>query len=87
MHFHHAFQAIATFHREKNCLLYEHLLHFVFEDVLCSSVWSTGCSRDAYTFEGGRVVNHTDTFAWVFLDCIAQVALQRLLLTDLPSLA
>ena len=62
---HHAFQTIATFHRVKNCLLYEHLSHSDFEDVLCSS----GCSRDAYTFEGGRVVNHTDTLGLVVLLC------------------
>ena len=63
----HAFQTIATFHRVKNCLLYEHLSHSDFEDVLCSSVWNTGYSRDAYTFERGRVVNHADTLGLVVL--------------------
>ena len=68
---HHAFQTIAIFHRVKNCLLYEHLSHSDFEDVLCDNVWSPGCSRDAYTFEGPRVVNHTDTLGLVVLHLIS----------------
>ena len=66
---HHTFHTSAVTHRVKNYLLYEHLSHFEFEDVLSSSVRSTGSSRDAYTFEGSRVVNHTDTHGPVVLLC------------------
>ena len=59
----HAFHAIATSHRVTNYLLYDHLSHSDFGSVLCSSA----CSREAYTFERSRVVNHTDTLGLVVL--------------------
>ena len=51
----------------QDCLLYEHLLNSVFEDVLCSSIFISDFSRNAYTFERGCVVNHTDTLGVVVL--------------------
>ena len=51
----------------QDCLLYEHLLNSVFEDVLCSSIFISDFPRNAYTFERGCVVNYTDTLGVVVL--------------------